>query len=98
MHELCPSCTSNGTNTDQLLICGCSHNASHAELDELFSRINGAFFPGGGASIAAGSPVYETAKYIIDLAIAVRLYMTSSKKAVKEGGQRGGIQLVGYIK
>jgi len=45
------------------------YDASQSELQTLFSQINGVLFPGGGNDISVGSPIYNTAKYLVNLAM-----------------------------
>jgi gamma-glutamyl hydrolase len=46
------------------------YDATQDELLSLFGQINGVLFPGGSADIGVNSPLYNTAKYLIDLAMA----------------------------
>jgi len=46
------------------------YDATQSELLDIFGKINGVLFPGGASDISVGSPIYNTAKYLYDLAIA----------------------------
>jgi len=46
------------------------YDSTQTELLNIFNQINGVLFPGGGADITVNSPLYNTAKYLVDLAMA----------------------------
>jgi len=46
------------------------YDSTQAELLSIFNQINGVLFPGGGANIGVNSPLYNTAQYLINLAMA----------------------------
>jgi len=46
------------------------YDASQAELLTIFNQVNGVLFPGGGADISVNSALWNTAKYLVDLAMA----------------------------
>jgi gamma-glutamyl hydrolase len=46
------------------------YDASTTTLDSIFKEINGVLFTGGSADISVNSKLYNTAKYIVDLAKA----------------------------
>jgi len=45
------------------------YDSPQSEILTLFNQINGVLFPGGAADIAVNSPLYNTAKYIVNLAM-----------------------------
>jgi gamma-glutamyl hydrolase len=45
------------------------HDAPKSELLAMFKQINGLLLPGGGASIAQGTQLYEAANYLVQLAL-----------------------------
>jgi gamma-glutamyl hydrolase len=45
------------------------YDSPQSELLTLFNQVNGVLFPGGAADIAVNSPLYNTAKYIVNLAM-----------------------------
>jgi len=45
------------------------HNSTKAQLQDMFNSVNGLLFPGGDAD-TNGTPLFESAKYLFDLAIA----------------------------
>jgi len=46
------------------------YDSPKTELLTIFNQINGVLFPGGGADITVNSPLYNTAKYLLDLTMA----------------------------
>jgi len=46
------------------------YDASQAELLTIFNQVNGVLFPGGGTDVNVNSALWNTAKYLVDLAIA----------------------------
>jgi len=45
------------------------HNSTTEELRDLFSKINGVLFPGGGASLDMDTDLYKSAKLLYDMAL-----------------------------
>jgi len=45
------------------------YDSPQSELLTLFNQVNGVLFPGGGAEISVNSPIYNTAKYLVNLAM-----------------------------
>jgi gamma-glutamyl hydrolase len=45
------------------------YDSPQSEIETIFNQVNGVLFPGGSADIGVNSPLYNTAKYIVSLAM-----------------------------
>jgi len=45
------------------------HNSTTAQLQKLFSSINGVMFPGGGATLTSDTDIYKSGSYLLQLAV-----------------------------